>query len=152
MIKLSEFYATLFYTGKLPRFQASIASLIGSLAYYILIVFNYQKSIIIIAFIFPLFLGLIAVYYYQKHSRIHDPKEIVLDEFFAAALIPLFFKTNILLCSMTLIFYRIIDILKPGILNRIDKLNHWTSIFIDDFTAVIIAIGIVWIIHLFIIV
>ncbi len=131
--------STLFYVGLLPRFQASIASLIGFALFYFLKGYL-GNTYLFFSFYFIIFSGsILSVYLYQKASGAKDPKEIVADEFLAAALIPLIIG-NFYWGLGSLLLYRVLDILKPGVLRKIDQMNHWSAIFIDDFAAVILAI------------
>lgn len=132
--------STVFYIGKLPRFQASVASLMGYSLFTVLItLFSITPPVILIYAGFTL-TGFYAVYHYLKITGSDDPKEVVMDEFLAASLIP-FFITNIYFGFFSLLLFRVVDIKKPWVIQKAENIKHWTSIFIDDYAAVLIAIA-----------
>ncbi len=144
MKSISKLLSTLFYIGYLPRFHASIASIIGFSVYQFLFERTGNLTYLFLLYFIPLLIGLIAVYYFiQTSDSSHDPKEVVLDEFFAAALIPFFLSSYLLGGIVALFLFRVIDITKPGFLKKIDGMNSWIAIFLDDFAAVGIAIFII---------
>lgn len=145
-----KFLSTLFYIGYLPRFQASTASLIGFALFHALHQFSKDQFFLSFAYSIALIAGMIAVYFFLKSPfSSKDPKEVVLDEFFAAGLIPFFFSNHLIYGIITLSGFRVLDILKPGIIKKIENIKNWSSIYLDDFAAVLIAIFAVKIIELF---
>lgn len=89
----------------------------------------------------------------KYHSATHDAPEIVIDElcgmFFTISIVsagslPEIFASQILnfaiFCTISLIFFRIFDIFKPGIIGRIDRsLKTSFGVVLDDVLAGIFA-------------
>ena len=144
MKQTSKFLATFFYLGFFPRFHASITSIAGFVIYEALVRSAPGNYVALLAYLIPFIFGIIAVYYYLKHvSASSDPREVVLDEFFAAGLIPFVLHAHLILAFFALLLFRMIDLLKPGFIKKIDEWNYWPAIFLDDFAAVFIALIVV---------
>jgi phosphatidylglycerophosphatase A len=140
---ISKFISTCFYIGLLPRFHATVASLLGFGLFQILFLVFESPHVPFIAYGILFFAGCASVYFYQKISGTNDPKEIVMDEFLSSGLIPFFFFNTIYYGIGTLALYRVIDLLKPGFLKKFDSMNHWSYILLDDIFAVAISIVVV---------
>lgn len=141
---MNRFLSTIFFIGLLPRYQALAASLAGFLLFslpfpLIFKIWLYAGSSLCF---------IISTYFYSKHLEFKDDKTIVADEFVAASLVPLFIS-DVLSALVCLFLFRLFDLLKIWPLNRINRINHWSMIFIDDYLAVLVSIGIVSIFNLY---
>jgi phosphatidylglycerophosphatase A len=132
--------STVLFIGLLKRAQATVASIAGFLLFYIPYSIEYKFS----AYAFLSIVFLISTYIYVKTLLIKDEKIIVTDEFLAAAIIPFLFPHEIISGIACLFLYRMFDLIKIWPINKIDKINHWLMIFLDDYIAVFYAIVLVF--------
>ena len=147
----SEFFCTIFKIGNLKYMPGTLGSIIGiiiglfiknkfSITFYILIIF-------LICLISIIMINIYQTKFDSKEVR----SEIIIDELIGQQ-IPLFFieltTLNILLCF---IFFRFFDILKVFPANYIDrKFKNSYGIIADDLVAGLQALGIIYIINLYI--
>ena len=139
MKAISKCFATIFWLGTLPRFQASITSFIAVLIFVFIKQLNHPILIYTLISIILFFF----TYIYCKSFILKDKREIVSDEFCAAALIPFLVPNSIVLFMLTLLLYRFLDVKKPFFIKTIDKWNNFLAIFVDDYVAVAVAIVII---------
>ena len=99
------------------------------------------------------------LYTYIQKNKIHDPSEIIIDEFLGQliSLVPLLYLRNfkfnhdyfIELLIFSFLLFRFFDITKPWPINIIDRSRSSLSILIDDmvagfFSAIILFIYLLW--------
>ena len=111
----------------------------------------------LISFIF--ILGWYFIFTYVHKNKIHDPSEIIIDEFIGQllSLSPLLFLSNfklnvdyfLELLFFSFLLFRFFDILKPWPINIIDRSRSSLSIIMDDivaglFSAIIVFISLLW--------
>lgn len=131
--KLSFIVATVFGIGYLPIMPGTYASLLACLSYYFLIshiFIIYQVGLSFILF-------LIGIYVSEKVESIlgyDDPRIIVIDEYVGQG-IALFFASNITHLLFSFFIFRIIDIMKPFPIKRIEKIKGGLGIMLDDVIA-----------------
>lgn len=98
----------------------------------------------IIGFMF--LIGCLASSFYMKSRRplIHDPKEIVIDEFVAQLLLiilvtyKIYLNDTLVTYVMSFIIFRFFDIVKPGPIGLIDKgVKGGYGVMVDDLVAAI---------------
>lgn len=131
---LIKFLATGFYTGYTPIAPGTAGSLIGVIIYlgmHRLSWLPYLLILIALAF-FGIWISNKATIYFFKEK---DSKKIVIDEIIgfliAMFLIPFTFKFIL----VAFIVFRVIDILKPFPLRRLEKLPGGWGVMCDDFLA-----------------
>ena len=134
--KLAEVYPI----GRFKYAPGTLASLVGLVfGYYILIILKI-KLFLLFVFIFVIISYLLC----EAHIRLHnkkDPKEVVVDEFAGqfVALLGIIDTSNIsyLLTSLLLSFllFRFFDITKIGPIKKFEKLPGGFGIMSDDLVA-----------------
>ena len=73
------------------------------------------------------------VYIKKKDNK--DPSEVVIDEFSGQLIASAAAGTSLFVNLIAFITFRILDILKPGIIKKAEKLNGSTGIMMDDWIA-----------------
>ncbi len=158
---MDKYFVTILGIGYSKFAPGTLGSLFGVLFFFSFYNFFYQFPIFLFLLITFLFLlGWYFTYTYVKKYKIHDPSEIIIDEFIGQliSLCPIiileYLKINQNITLEILIFsfflFRFFDILKPWPINLIDRSKTSLSILLDDiiaglFSAIIIIIYITWI-------
>ena len=75
---------------------------------------------------------------YIKKSNNKDPSEVVIDEFSGQLIASSAAGTSLLFNILGFILFRILDILKPGIIQKAENLKGATGVMMDDWVAGII--------------
>jgi phosphatidylglycerophosphatase A len=136
-MRLKEFIFTAFYSGYSPVAPGSAGTLVG-MALYCLEYLAVGKA----SWIFNLAAVVVLFYPFLKFANDgelffgkKDPPEVVLDEIMGYWISILFYPFNITVAVSAFIFFRIIDILKPYPIRRLQRLNGGLGIMIDDCVA-----------------
>ena len=156
MNKISSLIVTLFYIGKFPYMPGTVGSIFSFL---ILILINNYIPYLYFLFLFFIILitNISLINIYISKISIHDPKEVVIDEFLGCFVIflffPLFKNENIyILMILSFIFFRIFDIIKLFPINLIDrKIKNAYGVILDDLMAGIYTVIVLKIIYEYII-
>lgn len=158
---MDKYFVTIFYIGYSKFAPGTLGSLCSIIIFFCFYNFISANPLILFFFIFFIFvLSWFFIWIYIQKSNVHDPSEIIIDEFLGQliSLIPLLFLNNLKLnldyffelLILSFLLFRFFDIFKPWPINIIDKLNTSLSILMDDivaglFTAIIIFIFLLWI-------
>ena len=140
-MRLIRLIVTFFYIGHAKIAPGSIASLVTTLIFYFFAKHLISYLFIIIILITSI-LAFFAVSIYTYELVEKDRSEIVIDEVIgqSIALFPLllFEQTNppqLLMCIISLLFFRFFDIVKPYPINKFDKMNNSFGVIFDDILA-----------------
>ena len=158
---MEKYFVTIFGIGFSKFAPGTLGSFFGVLFFYFF--YNFFSKNYIIFFLFIFFMIIISwylTYVYVLKNKIHDPSEIIIDEFIGQliSLTPILFLNSFkleriyffeLMLSSFLLF-RFFDILKPWPIFIIDKSKSSLSILLDDiiaglFSSTIIIIYLLWI-------
>ena len=140
-MRLARLIVTFFYIGNAKIAPGSIASLVTTLIFYFFAkhLISYLFMIIILITSILAFFA-VSIYTYELVEK--DRSEIVIDEVIgqSIALLPLllFEQTNppqLLMCIISLLFFRFFDIVKPYPINKFDKMNNSFGVIFDDILA-----------------
>tara|TARA_B100000674_G_scaffold494987_1_gene520997 strand:+ start:1284 stop:1760 length:477 start_codon:yes stop_codon:yes gene_type:complete len=158
---LEKYIVTIFGIGFSKFAPGTLGSIFGVLFFYFFYNFFSQNYIIFLLFIFFIFMfGWYYTYIYIFKNKIHDPSEIIIDEFLGQliSLTPILFIKSFKsekfdffeLLVLSFFLFRSFDILKPWPIHIIDKSNTSLSILLDDviaglFSSIIIFIYLLWI-------
>ena len=137
---IDKIICTVIFIGYLPRMQALTGSVIGFVTFYLVPFSIIQKLFL---FIIILISSFYSIKRYIYRSDKNDPREIVIDEFIGASLIAIVFSSNGLTGILTLLTFRVFDIIKIWPINVVDKLEESIGIILDDILASIMAICVV---------
>ena len=136
---MRKFFLTFFYTGLSPFAPGTIGSIAAAIVGYMILLY-FPVSTLILLSILITSIAIKEIDKYEKLSKTHDPKEIVIDEVVGVWLAFALSGTTILQMVLSLIFFRIYDIWKPSIIGRIDQ-NYKGGIGVmgDDIIAGVLA-------------
>ena len=158
---MEKYFVTIFGIGFSKFAPGTLGSFFGVLFFYFF--YNFFSKNYIIFFIFIFFIIIISWYFtylYVLKNKIHDPSEIIIDEFIGQliSLIPILFLNSFKLDKIiffelmvsSFLLFRFFDILKPWPIFIIDKSRTSLSILLDDviaglFSSTIIVIYLLWI-------
>ena len=157
---MDKYFVTIFFIGYAKFAPGTLGSLCGILTFYCLYNFfsvNPMYLFFLISFIFGL--GWYFTFTYIQKNKIHDPSEIIIDEFLGQilTLTPLLFLKNfkldldyfLELLIFAFLLFRFFDIVKPWPINIIDRSKSSLSVMMDDmlaglFSAIIVFISLLW--------
>ena len=157
MIKLTNFFVSLFYSGYIKTLPSgTFGSFISILILLPLIEFNIiSLELFILGFIVIFLLSLYFIKEFSSYTQSHDSKIIVIDEFLGIYLILIFYNhIQIVNTYITVFFifilFRFFDIVKIFPANIIDKnLNNSLGVILDDLVAGLYTIIVLYIINAF---
>ena len=157
---MDKYFVTIVCIGYIKFAPGTLGSICGVLTFFYLYNFfsiNPKYLFLLIFFIF--ILSWYFVYTYIQKNKIHDPSEIIIDEFLGQliSLTPLLYLRNfklnldhfIELLIFAFLLFRFFDIIKPWPINIIDRSRSSLSILMDDvvaglFSAIILFIYLLW--------
>ena len=134
--KISNNIATVFGVGRLPLAPGTWGSFVG----LILCMALHGNIILYVLVFFCLFiLGVIASTKVEADSAVQDPAYIVIDE--VVGVFPVFFLISLSPAYVLagFIIYRILDIVKPPPIRKIEKIQGGWGIMLDDLAAAVYA-------------
>tara|TARA_Y100000591_G_C21807233_1_gene685662 strand:+ start:910 stop:1356 length:447 start_codon:yes stop_codon:yes gene_type:complete len=137
LIKVAEIFGTVLYLGKLPAAPGTWGSLAALISWYFLKPFISDPLFLLITGgIF--FLGVAVSDILISAWERNDPKEIVIDEWvgmwIGLYLVPHEYKWGLL----AFLVFRILDIFKPGPIQKMDEMHDAIGVMMDDVVAGII--------------
>ena len=157
---MDKYFVTIFFIGYVKYAPGTLGSLCGILTFACFYNFFFVNPIYLFSLIsFIFILGWYFVYTYIQKNKIHDPSEIIIDEFLGQliSLTPLLYLRNfelnldhfIELLIFAFLLFRFFDIIKPWPINIIDRSRSSLSILMDDvvaglFSAIILFIYLLW--------
>ena len=133
--------------GNLPYAPGTVCSILASLIGY-LININFGSDVTLLFGLISGFIGFYSSKIYINKVNKKDPSEVVVDEFSgqmiatsAAGISPIF---NII----AFILFRFFDILKPGIIRKVEDIDGALGIMMDDWLAGIFSAVILLFFHI----
>ena len=137
MFNISQIFLRYFYLGNSKYAPGTVASLyIGLVWFFVPNIFLIQFLILMI----HILLGFYFCYSFTSSSNEKDPSYIVIDEvvgmMIALFLLPKIFKVYII----SFILFRLLDILKPSIIDRSQNFDFGIGIMLDDIIAGLIVL------------
>lgn len=138
-LKLLEFFATWFYSGK-SAFAPGTCGSLATLPFVYALAYFYGMPAVIIFAILVIFIGIPVAGKYADSLKMKDPGQIVIDEVAGQSLALIFAGTNLFLFFLGFVLFRLFDISKPWLVGWADKkLNGGLGIMLDDVFAGIFA-------------
>ena len=131
---LIKFLATGFYTGYTPLAPGTAGSLIGVIIYLGMhhLFWPYYLLILIVLSLFGICISNKATIYFFKEK---DSKRIVIDEIVGFLIAMFLIPPTLKFVLAAFIVFRVIDILKPFPLRRLEKLPGGWGVMCDDLLA-----------------
>ena len=136
MIFFIKTIATGFGAGYFPKIPGTFSSLIFGIIFYLLSPFfgigNFIYGLIGLSF-----LGVWIAGSYDKITDIHDPSEVVIDEFvgIGIAILRCYGSDNIWLWLIAFVLFRFFDIAKPFPISKSQNFAGGWGVMIDDILA-----------------
>ena len=137
MFALAKLVATYLYVGLLPKMPGTWGSIFALPLAWVL--YQLGQPIYWIGLLIVTLLGIWASGIYSQRVGKEDPDEVVIDEVAGILTVFLFVKPTPVNLILGLILFRVIDILKPPPVDRLEKLPHGVGIMLDDIAAGILA-------------
>jgi phosphatidylglycerophosphatase A len=126
-------------SGLLPKAPGTWGSIVGGILGYIILLFLPQSTLFLLSILVTL-IAVREINIYEKETKIHDDKRIVIDEIVGMWLAMSLAGGSILATIFSFIYFRIFDITKPSIIGRIDKkVDGGWGVMGDDIIAGIAA-------------
>ena len=157
---MDKYFVTIFFIGYVKYAPGTLGSLCGILTFACFYNFFFVNPIYLFSLIsFIFILGWYFIFTYIQKNKIHDPSEIIIDEFLGQilTLTPLLFLKNFKLdlnyfpelLIFAFLLFRFFDIVKPWPINIIDRSKSSLSVMMDDmlaglFSAIIVFISLIW--------
>ncbi len=143
---MEKYFVTIFGIGFSKFAPGTLGSFFGVLFFYFFYNFFSENYILFFLFIFIIFLlSWYFIYVYILKNRVHDPSEIIIDEFLGQliSLSPILFVNGFkldkiyfcVLMLLSFLLFRFFDILKPWPIYIVDKSRTSLSILLDDVIA-----------------
>lgn len=134
MANLIMFFATGFYSGRLPKAPGTWGTLVALPIHFLLLKLNFSSYLIALGFIFVL-----AVSTSGSAEKILDTKDpgcIVIDEIIGMLIALFALPATPLILFLGFIFFRLFDIFKPFPVSWFDRhVNGGLGIVMDDVVA-----------------
>jgi phosphatidylglycerophosphatase A len=126
-------------SGLLPKAPGTWGSIVGGILGYIILLFLPQSTLFLLSILVTL-IAVREINIYEKETKIHDDKRIVIDEIVGMWLAMSLAGGSILATVLSFLYFRIFDILKPSIIGKIDeKVDGGWGVMGDDIVAGIAA-------------
>jgi len=127
------------FIGRIPLVPGTAGSFAAFCAWYI--IFSKLKTpyfIIITLIIF--FIGVYVSKIIEEQLAVHDPGEIVIDEWVGQWIALWFIELSLFWGLITFCVFRIFDIWKPWPVNKMDLISNGWGVMLDDVAASIYTI------------
>lgn len=127
-----EFIATGFYLGKSKYIPGTVGTL-GALPFLLL----FHESIFerVLVALFLIVIGIYSSEWVSKKLENKDPDIVVIDEIAGFYITLLFVKITVLNLILGFLIFRILDILKPLGIRKLESLEGGFGIMLDDIAA-----------------
>ena len=137
MIKFKEILFTAFYAGYSPLAPGSAGTLVGMALYCLeYVLFGSASWIFNLAAVIILFYPFMKIVNEgERFFGKKDPPEVVLDEIMGYWISVLFYPFNIIIVVAGFVVFRLMDILKPYPIGKLQRFEGGLGIMIDDCIA-----------------
>lgn len=113
-------FLTFFYTGLSPKAPGTMGSIAGVIVAFGILQY-FSTTTLFLAFLLVTAISINEINTYEKETKIHDHKSIVIDEVVGVWLAIIISYTNIYSIVFALVYFRIFDIWKPSVIGRVDR-------------------------------
>jgi len=133
-MKVYKLISTFFGIGYLPWFPGTWASL-----FTVVVCFFIGNALLAGSLVVLCFLGIWASELHAKDVKRGDPSEVVIDEVVGMGISLLFLPKTIIFMVAAFFLFRLLDIWKPSLIGKAEKLPGGWGIMLDDVLAGILA-------------
>jgi len=120
--------------GLFPFAQGTLCSFFAAIIGFLINNFFGSEITLLLAILSGI-AGWFSTNVYIKKSNNKDPSEVVIDEFSGQLIASSAAGTSLLFNILGFILFRILDILKPGIIKKVENLKGATGVMMDDWVA-----------------
>jgi len=136
---MREFFLYGLNSGLLPKAPGTWGSIVGAIIGYIILLYLPQSTLFLLSILITL-IAVKEINIYEKETKIHDDKRIVIDEIVGMWIAMSLAGGSIIATILSFIYFRILDIKKPSIIGKIDeKVDGGWGVMGDDLVAGIFA-------------
>jgi len=136
---MREFFLYGLNSGLLPKAPGTWGSIVGAIIGYIILLYLPQSTLFLLSILITL-IAVKEINIYEKETKIHDDKRIVIDEIAGMWIAMSLAGGSIIATILSFIYFRILDIKKPSIIGKIDeKVDGGWGVMGDDLVAGIFA-------------
>jgi len=138
---MQKIFLTFFYSGLSPKAPGTVGT-IAALLVGLIVLYYLDVSTLFLLTIFITIVGVVEINKYEKKTKIHDDKSIVIDEVAGMwlALVIVANSLNIYTILLSFFLFRLFDIYKPSFIGRIDRARKGgLSVMGDDLVAGMLA-------------
>lgn len=136
---LLKLFLTFFGTGLIPKAPGTFGSIAGAICALPILMFL-SDTTLFLACILVFLIGISAINLYEEQTKTHDASHIVIDEVAGVWLAMSISGNTIIQAILSLLLFRVFDILKPSIIGRVDKnVKGGLGVMGDDMLAGFIA-------------
>lgn len=133
-IKFSKFISLVWPIGLFPIAPGTVSSLLAACLGLSINIFFGSDVTLLLAILIGI-LGLYTSKIYIEKTNNKDPSEVVIDEFSGQLIATAAAGTSFLFNIIAFILFRFLDIVKPGIIRKAEKLSGSKGIMTDDWIA-----------------
>ena len=136
---MRKLFLTFFYSGLLPKAPGTFGTIAGAIVALPIIKFAPISTLILLTFLITI-IAIKEIDKEESESGIHDSSYIVIDEVVGVWIAFIISSQSTLQIVLSVIFFRVFDILKPSIIGRIDRdVKGGVGVMGDDIVAGIFA-------------
>ncbi len=127
------------YVGRVPLAPGTVGSFAAFCAWYIISP-KIKTPLFIFLTLIIFFIGVYVSKIIEKELAVHDPGEIVIDEWVGQWIALWFIELSLFWGLITFCIFRIFDIWKPWPVNKMDLISNGWGVMLDDVVASIYTI------------
>jgi len=127
------------YVGRVPLAPGTVGSFAAFCAWYIISP-KIKTPYFIFFTLIIFFIGVYVSKIIEKELAVHDPGEIVIDEWVGQWIALWFIELSLFWGLITFCIFRIFDIWKPWPVNKMDLISNGWGVMLDDVAASIYTI------------
>ena len=130
MIFFSSLFNTFFFSGNSPVAPGTAGSFSALLFWWLFLPSYEVRLVFLILFIF---ISCFTISFDLQLNNIKDPQYIVIDEVIGLWIALFFIPSNDFInMILAFIIFRLLDILKPSIINRVQNIKGVSGVLLDD--------------------
>jgi len=133
-----DLLATLFYIGYMPLCPGTAASFFTAILIFLLPEVSVAYSLLVLTIAF--FVGVFVANKICKATGLHDPAEVVFDEFVGMWLSLIGLPRIGWLYVLAFVLFRFFDVVKIFPINKVEKLSGGWGVMLDDLFAAVFVI------------
>ncbi len=136
---MQKLFLTFFYSGLSPYAPGTAGSILAGIIGFIFLQFFHTDTLFLLTILLTI-IGIKEIDKYEKKSKTHDDKSIVIDEVAGLWLAFVLSSATTIQILLSFIYFRLFDIWKPSLIGKIDKdVKGGLGVMGDDILAGVLA-------------